>query len=566
MRGSSSSTQHNLITNHATAMCTQENLRRLSGFRMRVCVSTIFALLFLLGTQKQAGAQDSAVVADAPTAVEQVTEIIERPVTAASDDAEEEMADGTTNWTNGDLELGQVSPTRPQYVGLRFTQVNVPPGVTIVNAYVRFTADPDTEPANASDLTIRGEAVDNATTFVTTTFNISTRITTTASVRWQPLDWLVGNESGPAQTTSDISSIIQEIVDRPGWNSNNALVLIITGTGTRRALPYSLTTAASAPLLHIEYTTGAPNTAPVAANDTYSADQDTALNIAAPGVLGNDTDADSDTLTAVKVSDPANGTLTLNPDGSFVYTPNAGYTGLDSFTYKANDGTADSNIVTVTITVSSEPNSAPVAANNAYTIAQDTALNVAVPGVLGNDTDADSDTLTAIKVSDPTHGTLALNANGSFVYTPTANFNGVDSFTYKANDGTADSAVATVTITVTSESNSAPVAVNDTYSADQDTALNIAAPGVLDNDTDADSETLTAIKVRDPANGTLTLSANGSFVYTPTNGYSGPDSFTYKANDGSADSNVATVTITVEESGATDDEMLFLPRLERQQD
>ena len=86
-----------------------------------------------------------------------------------------------------------------------------------------------------------------------------------------------------------------------------------------------------------------PNSAPTATDDGYSIGEDGVLNIPAPGVLSNDTDADGDTLTAIKVTDPANGTLILNADGSFVYTPNANFNGTDSFTYKANDGSADSN-------------------------------------------------------------------------------------------------------------------------------------------------------------------------------------------------------------------------------
>lgn len=93
------------------------------------------------------------------------------------------------------------------------------------------------------------------------------------------------------------------------------------------------------------------NLAPVAADDTYSTAPDTALTVPAPGVLGNDTDGDNDGLTAVLVSNPGNGTLNLNTDGSFTYTPDAGFTGSDTFTYQANDGKEDSNVATVTITV-----------------------------------------------------------------------------------------------------------------------------------------------------------------------------------------------------------------------
>src|SRR6185312_8654413 len=110
----------------------------------------------------------------------------------------------------------------------------------------------------------------------------------------------------------------------------------------------------------------------------------------------------------------------------------------DSFTYKVNDGTLDSNVATVTIAVTAVDD-APVAANDSYTTDEDTALTVAAPGVLGNDTDVDSTTLTAVVVAAPAHGKLTLNANGSFTYTPAANYNGPDTFSYKVNDGSLDS-------------------------------------------------------------------------------------------------------------------------------
>ena len=263
-------------------------------------------------------------------------------------------------------------------------------------------------------------------------------------------------------------------------------------------------------------------------------------------MLTNDTDVDAgDASTAVLVTGPAHGTLALSADGSFTYTPAANYYGADSFTYKANDGEADSNVATVSLTVTCV-NDAPVAADDSYTATEDTALTVAAPGVLGNDTDVDAgDASSAVLVTGPAHGTLALNADGSFTYTPAANYCGADSFTYKANDGDADSNVATVTLTVTCV-NDAPVAANDSYTATEDTALTIAAPGVLSNDTDVDTgDASSAVLVTGPAHGTLALNADGAFTYTPAANYCGADSFSYKANDGDADSNVATVTLTV---------------------
>ncbi|MBW3670795.1 MAG: tandem-95 repeat protein, partial [Acidobacteria bacterium] len=285
------------------------------------------------------------------------------------------------------------------------------------------------------------------------------------------------------------------------------------------------------------------NTAPVATADAYSTNEDTALSVAAPGVLGNDTDADSDPLTAVLDTTVSNGTLTLNGDGSFTYTPSANFNGTDSFSYHASDGTASSNIVTVTLNVSAV-NDAPVAVADSYTGTEDTTLTIAAPGVLGNDTDTEGDPLTAVLDTTVTNGTLTLNADGSFSYTPAAEFNGTESFSYHANDGVADSNIVTVTLNITAV-NDAPVAVGDSYAGTEDTVLSVGAPGVLGNDTDADGDPLTAVLDTTVSNGTLTLNGDGSFTYTPSADFNGTDSFSYHASDGTASSNIVTVTLNV---------------------
>ena len=192
-------------------------------------------------------------------------------------------------------------------------------------------------------------------------------------------------------------------------------------------------------------TTGV-NDAPVAVDDAYSTAEDTVLVVPAPGVLGNDGDADGDPLSAALVGGPANGTLVLNADGSFTYAPNANFVGTDSFTYTASDGTATSNTATVTITVTAV-NDAPVAIDDAYTIPDESVLVVPAPGVLGNDTDAEGDPLLASLVSGPSSGTVVLVANGSFTYTPQTV--GTFAFVYRATDPSGASDDATVTITVT---------------------------------------------------------------------------------------------------------------------
>ncbi|MCV7047129.1 tandem-95 repeat protein, partial [Mycobacterium frederiksbergense] len=248
---------------------------------------------------------------------------------------------------------------------------------------------------------------------------------------------------------------------------------------------------------------------------------------------------DGDTLTAALVDGPANGTLTLNTDGSFTYTPDTNFNGADSFTYTAGDGTATSSVATVSITVS-PVNDAPVTVDDSFTTDEDTVLT---GNVLTNDSDVDGDTLTATLVDGPTNGTLTLNTDGSFTYTPAANYSGADSFSYTATDGTATSSIAIVSITI-NPVNDTPVTVDDSFSTDEDTQL---TGNALTNDSDVDGDTLTTALVDGPANGTLTLNTDGSFTYTPDTDFNGADSFTYTATDGTATSSIATVSITVNE-------------------
>jgi len=277
---------------------------------------------------------------------------------------------------------------------------------------------------------------------------------------------------------------------------------------------------------------------PVAVADTYTTNEDTPLT--GNNVLANDSDGDGETLTAVLDTNVANGTLVLNTNGSFTYTPNANYNGSDSFTYHAQAGADNTAPVTVSITVNSV-NDVPVAVANSYTTAEDTPLTG--NNVLSNDTDVDG-TLTAVLNTNVTRGTLVLNSNGTFTYTPNANIFGSDSFTYRASDGVATSNLVTVTITITAV-NDVPVAVADSRSAVQDTTLTVAAPGVLSNDSDVETSSLTAVLNTTVSSGTLTLNPNGSFTYVPNTGFYGADSFTYRASDGTASSPAVTVTINV---------------------
>jgi hypothetical protein len=174
---------------------------------------------------------------------------VEVRVSVDSDDAEESANKRMKmNLTSSDLEL--VYASGDQTVGMRFSEVKIPQGATIVNAYVQFQVDEThSKPTN---LMIEGEAVDHAATFTASSGNISSRPRTTADVAWSPPAWTTVGEAGPDQQTPNIASVIQEIVDRSGWSSGNSLVIIITGTGERVAESYN-GDPAGAPLLHVEY-------------------------------------------------------------------------------------------------------------------------------------------------------------------------------------------------------------------------------------------------------------------------------------------------------------------------
>lgn len=266
-------------------------------------------------------------------------------------------------------------------------------------------------------------------------------------------------------------------------------------------------------------------------------------------------DADNDNLTFSIVSEPRNGLLTGLDNGqvgsaSVLYTPIPGFTGTDSFTFKANDGSDDSNVATFSITINQQQNDAPTVSNQTDTTNRDTVKTLSLLGQ-----DANNDDLTFSILSGPAHGTLSGMNNSarnsaSIVYTPSAGYVGVDTFTFRANDGRANSNTGTFTITVQQQTNQPPTVSNQSVTIFRDTPTQLTLNGQ-----DANNDDLTFSVVGNPSHGTLSgLNNSGrssaTITYTPATGYVGADSFTFKASDGQAESNLATFSITVNEPPA----------------
>jgi len=294
-----------------------------------------------------------------------------------------------------------------------------------------------------------------------------------------------------------------------------------------------------------QYHTGltAWNTAPVAVNTLYTVRRNVNDNAGTPNVLGNDTDADGDSLT---VATPINNArLTLNADGSFAFRPGAAIATYN-YAYQATDGMALSNPATITFRVINGNNTAPVANNDpSYSVvAGETLVVPAATGVLANDTDANGDTLLAVlDGANNVGGILTLAGDGSFVYTPNAGVLGPVTFTYYAWD-TNRSNRATVTIDVTAPAlgpNDPPVP----SAAVITTVMDVLGIGrVLANDPNAGDYFTYAITVP-AANGTAAVMANGVVTYMPNAGWMGADSFTVQVTDQRGASGVAIVDVLV---------------------
>ena len=253
-------------------------------------------------------------------------------------------------------------------------------------------------------------------------------------------------------------------------------------------------------------------------------------------VLANDSDLDGDALSIAAVGSPAHGSAAI-AGGLLEYTPEAGYTGTDRFSYTVVDGRGGTATAMVTVAIAVAANRPPTAVDDRATTAPGTAVSIAV---LANDSDPDGDTLALLSVTPAANGSTTV-VGASVRYVPQPGFTGVDRFDYAIGDGRGGSAVATVTVTVDPLPNTPPVALDDAATTVE--GLAVAIP-VLANDADADGDALAIVSVGTPGNGNASF-AGGVVTYAPTPGFAGLDTFAYTISDGRGGSASATVTVTV---------------------
>ena len=288
------------------------------------------------------------------------------------------------------------------------------------------------------------------------------------------------------------------------------------------------------------------NTPPVAVDDLADTPVDTAVTI---DVLTNDSDPDGDPLTVTGVTQPANGTVTINEDGTLSYVPATGFTGEDTITYTITDGnggTATGEVV-VTVEDGDGTNTPPVAVDDDITTGTDTPVTF---DPTDNDTDPDGDPLTVTDVTDPDNGTVTVGDDGSVTYTPDTGFIGEDTITYTVDDGNGGTDTGEIIVTVGDDTvpggNTPPVAVDDLFTTDDETAITFD-PTL--NDTDADGDPLTVTGIGSSENGTVVLNEDGTVSYTPNGSFTGFDSFNYTVTDGNGGTAEANITVEVLDGG-----------------
>ena len=421
-------------------------------------------------------------------------------VSTGNDDVEERHSDGVVDLNSSDIELGNdPGYNGDQTIGLRFNNLNIPQGATVLSAYLEFTVD-ETD-SETTGVIIRAEAADNALAFLSSANNVTDRVLTSASTAWGIPAW---GSVGTIVQSPDISSVVQEVVDRGGWAANNSMVFVIEGTGQRTAEAFEGVPAAAA-LLHVEYDMEMANQAPTASFDYSTTDQTADFT---------DTSSDSDGSIVSRSWDfgDGNGSSAQNP--SHTYASAGTYT--VTLTVTDDEGAPDSASQSVTVAVS---NQAPTASFNHYTVNQ-----------TANFTDTSSDSDGTITSRSWDFG----DNNSSTAQNPSHDYGSAGTYTVTLtvtdNDGAADSTSQSVTVTAP---NQAPTA-----------SFSFTTSELTANFTDGSSDSDGSVVSRSWDFG----DGNGSTSQDPSHTYASAGTYTVVLtvtdNEGAADIASQSVTVT----------------------
>ncbi|QSZ42755.1 tandem-95 repeat protein [Sulfurimonas aquatica] len=427
---------------------------------------------------------------------------------------------------------------------LSITAVDTPINATVVletNGDITFTPN-----ANFNGVATFNYSVSDGN--LTDTATVSVTVTTTNDAPLATADTATTLEDTPVVITS--ATLLANDTDADGdtltitaLSSPVNATVVLESNGDVTVTPnanfngeatfnYTISDGVTTAVASVSVTVTPVNDAPVGITDAFGTYKNINLLINSASLLVNDSDVDGDTIVIESFTQPTNGSLVDNANGTYTYTPNSDFLGADSFTYTIND-TFESVIVTVNLNVII--NAGLVATDDTASVLEDSSINI---NVLLNDL---GDTISIDSYTQAANGSL-VQSSGVFTYTPTADFNGADNFTYTIRDVNGSLDTATVTVTVASI-NDAPVAVDDVASTTEDLALVIPVATLLSNDTDVDGDTLSITAVTTQTGGSVTL-VSGDITFTPTLNFNGVATFKYTLSDGTT-TTVGSVDVTV---------------------
>ena len=452
---------------------------------------------------------------------------VDRRIATGNDDVEE-RATGSMYMNSSDIEL--VFDSDNQTDGLRFTNVLLPNHATVTGAYVQFEAD-ETQ-SEATSLLVQGQAADNAATFTSTTRNVSGRPRTAASATWSPQAWTLVGEAGPKQRTPDLSAVVQEIVNRSGWVSGNALAIIISGTGHRTARAFE-GKAAGAALLHVDYVSGSSDAAPSAKLTVTPASGTVPLGVSADASASTDTDA---TPIASYSFDFGDGSATVGPQAGATTTHTYTAAGTYTVTVTAKDTAGLSSTATARVTATDLPPNAKLSVNPA---SGNTPLGVTADASTSTDTDA---TPIATYSFDFGDGSATVGPQAGATATHTYTTAGTYTVTVTVKDTAGLSSTATAQVRVSTPGDAAPTAALNVNPASGSPPLGVTADASASTDTDA---TPIATYSFDFGDGSATVGPQAAATATHTYTTAGTYTVTVTVKDTAGLSSTATAQVSV---------------------